>query len=180
MKCDKCNELMMKYFDKNILDSENDLLMSHLKECSSCNEEFNQISEVLENVANIDIEISNEFEENVIAKIKEMNIEAFDRKVVVDKIKKYIMTVGLITSFTIISYIYLIKLIINTSVIFSAINTLVEVIQSLIKSFYCVYFSITLNLANEYYYFLILLIALSYAVKEIVKILPDSNYGGAK
>ncbi len=47
MRCNEYQDLMMKFFDKNLNDIEEARFKQHIKVCSKCNEEFLSLKEIL-------------------------------------------------------------------------------------------------------------------------------------
>lgn len=76
MMCESGNEYVMKYFDKELNDIEIVKLKQHLKVCTECSNEFNELSEIFGILEEDEkLEPPENFENQVMAKIKSLNDE---------------------------------------------------------------------------------------------------------
>lgn len=70
MNCNASNDYIMKYFDGEINDIENEQLKQHLKFCKKCNEDFKALNEIIGCIEeDILVEPPADFEANIINRV---------------------------------------------------------------------------------------------------------------
>ncbi len=103
MNCNTSNDLIMKYFDGTVNETERLQLMQHLKTCEKCSNEFDSLKDIFNCLEEEDnhIEPPANFEEQVMAKV---NLYEADRRKKVDGFLMLIygVTVLILGVFTVI------------------------------------------------------------------------------
>lgn len=75
MKCNESQDLMMKFFDKNINDIEEAQLKQHIKNCNKCSEEFLSLKEIFSEIEQDSvIDPPEDFELQVMSRIEKETV----------------------------------------------------------------------------------------------------------
>lgn len=137
MQCKQADNYMMKYFDDGIDELENIELKKHLSLCENCRIEYEQLSSILNDVEKEVIpEPSENFEENVIKKIKHMEANKKLHKI---KVYKYLNIFAVIAAFIIVTALVIEFRIVLFNVLYEKISTfypmVIDYLTNLINNF---------------------------------------------
>jgi len=189
MNCERSQELMMKYFDGDINDIENQQFKQHLTICEKCREDFEQLGSIFNSIKDAtDVEPPENFEANVME-----NIHAFE----MEKRKKTGRILMLLYNLaTVVSVVLLIVFFAGTrgvtiqeamrladicagslagtvSAMFSALTAFISLVTGVFRTLFQIGFSII----TEYYYIFLTLMAILVAIQKMLFVLVEQDRG---
>lgn len=187
MSCQNCSEAMMRFFDGNLNDIETAQMKQHLKTCQKCSDEFESLNSIL-CVLETDsiIEPPQDFEEQVMAKINGLEPESKKNF----RVLVYGIPIVLVISLSmLITARFMggmafdaVEQLVGSSTpladflttMFNIVNALYTVLSELVN----VVLQVSLVLIKTYYYLIIMLASMLFAIQWMLVMLVRQNHGG--
>jgi len=189
MNCEQSQELMMKYFDGNLNDIENQKFKQHLMMCEKCREDFEQLDGILNSIGDaIAVEPPQDFEENVMEKVHAFELE---RRKKTGKILMLLYNMTAVASVALLIVFFagtreitmpeilkIIKLCAGFlagtgSAMLSVLTAFFSLVTGVVRTLFHVFFSIL----TDYYYIVLTLMAILVAIQKMFFVLVEQDRG---
>jgi predicted anti-sigma-YlaC factor YlaD len=189
MNCEQSQELMMKYFDGDFNDIENQQFKQHLMMCGKCNEDFKQLGSILNFIGDaVAVEPPQDFEANVMEKVHAFELEKKKKMgkmlMLLYNLTAVISIALLIVFFagmkgaTIPETLKLVDICIGSLAgTISAMLSALSAVFSLMTGVFRTLFQVGFSIITDHYYIFLTLMAILVAIQKMFFVLVEQDRG---